>query len=145
LQRFDLNNQVANSYENTRRPLELEKTAEVPNFMVEHLEVRSTRLRSSVVLDFQRYFSELPFGILEIDALLKKWARKFSVDFATHIPPKIACLIGCLWNTFGIDSSSKSQLFQQLNEMIIKAWLVEMVEVVCVTTGFVYQLSKEER
>lgn len=113
--------------------------------MVEQLDVRNTRLRSTVVLDFQRYFAQLPFNVLEVDALLRKWANRFSVDLATHIPPKIACVVGCLWTTFASDPDSKSRVCRQLNSLIIKNWLSQMCEVVNVSTGSVYQLAPEDR
>lgn len=98
-----------------------------------------------MVLDMQRYFSELPFDILELDSMLTKWARKLSVDFAAHIPPKMACMIGCFWNLYGQIESSKIDVFKMLNDLIIKQWFVDMVEIVCVSTGQIYQTSKEER
>lgn len=113
--------------------------------MVEQLEVRNTRLRSTVVLDFQRYFAQLPFNVMEVDALIRKWARRFSIDFATHIPPKIACVIGCLWNSFASDPDSKAKVCRQLNTLIIKGWLAQMCEAVTVSTGSVYQLTPEDR
>lgn len=124
---------------------EKEREPAIIPFMSHKIQSRETRLRSSIVLDMQRYFSELPFDILELDSMLSKWARKLSVDFAAHIPPKMACMIGCFWNLYGQMESSKLAVFKMLNDLIIKQWLVDMLEIVCVSTGQIYQVSIEER
>ena len=98
--------------------------------------------------DFEnsRYDPEFwPFSVNDTNKLLHKWTRKISVDFATHIPPKMACIIGTFWNVFGKDELHEWISFKMLNELLITVWLKSMVDIVCVNTGLVFKLSPKER
>jgi hypothetical protein len=85
-----------------------------------------------------------PYGYVELNLLLQKWVKKISVDMAAHVPPKMACMIGSFWNIFG-QEGYKEITFTLLNNLIFVAWFKNMVNIVNVNAGFVYQLSKQEQ
>lgn len=86
-----------------------------------------------------------PYGGFELTLLLQKWIRKISVDLAAHVPPKMACMIGTFWSIFGQESGYKDITFALLNNLIFIVWLKNMVNIVNVNAGFIYQLSKQEQ
>jgi hypothetical protein len=85
-----------------------------------------------------------PYGVIELSVLLQRWVRKISVDLAAHVPPKMACMIGNFWNIFG-QEGYKEITFKLLNNLIFAAWFKNMINLVNVNAGFIYQLSKQEQ
>lgn len=101
---------------------------------------------SLLLKDFKRLEPDVwPFSGADSDRLIDKWSKKISVDLAAHIPPKMACMIGTFWKVYGNDPSYRSATFRMLNDLLFKVWLKNMVPIVNVNSGFVYQMSVQER
>jgi hypothetical protein len=101
---------------------------------------------SEIMNDTNRYDPDFwPYSGVDLDRLLKKWARKISVDLASHIPPKMACMIGSFWNTFGTDTTYREAAFKMLNDLLLLIWLKNMVPIVNVNAGSVYQMTIQDR
>ena len=77
--------------------------------------------------------------------LLKKWSKKVSVDLAAHVPPKMACMIGTFWSIYGKSASYRDATFKQLTDLIFTVWFRHMVNIVMINSGFIYQLSEQDR
>ena len=86
-----------------------------------------------------------PYSALDLLTLIKKWVKKISVDMAAHVPPKMACMIGSFWSTFGSDPAYKKATFSLLNQLVFQVWLKRALPLVLVSSGFAYQLSKPEQ
>ena len=86
-----------------------------------------------------------PFSFFELTRLLKKWSNKISVDLAAHVPPKMACMIGTFWNVYGQSPSYREVTFKQLTDLIFAVWFKSMINIVMISSGFVYQLTEHDR
>lgn len=57
----------------------------------------------------------------------------------------MACMIGTFWNIFGKDALYEESSFRMLNELLLSVWLRNMVDIVSVNAGSVYQMTPRDR
>jgi hypothetical protein len=95
--------------------------------------------------DFEFDRTIWPYSRADLHKLLEKWSKKISVDLASHIPPKMACMIGTFWNVFSQNEEYLWNTQKFLNELLFKVWLKNIIPIVNLNAGYVYQLTVEER
>lgn len=54
-------------------------------------------------------------------------------------------MIGTFWNIFGKDALYEESSFRMLNELLLSVWLRNMVDIVSVNAGSVYQMTPRDR
>lgn len=84
-----------------------------------------------------------PYGLRNLLKMQEKWSEIIKLYLANHMPPKMACLIGTIWNVFSKDH--KIKVANLLSLIIIKEWIKKMLKLVMINSGAAFQMNGEKK
>ena len=84
-----------------------------------------------------------PYGLNNLLRMQSKWAEIIKVYMANHMPPKMACLIGNIWNIFAPDH--REEVGNLLTLLIFKEWIKKMLKLVMINSGAIYQMDQTKK
>lgn len=84
-----------------------------------------------------------PYGLKNLLELQDKWAKTIAIDLANHLPPKIACLLGVIWNRYS--EGYKIETINLISTIVFKEWLKKMLTLVQISSGAVFQMEQQKK
>lgn len=84
-----------------------------------------------------------PYGLNHLLRLQDKWAKVISINIANHLPPKMACLFGAIWNQFS--GNYLRETVNLISLLFFKEWLKKLLMVVQINSGSIYQMDTQKK